>query len=177
MLKRSLILFLLVVPAVLFADVTSDFDRDIDLSAVKTFRFADQSMRHPKDALFGDELAAKRMRNGIRESFAAIGLQETSSNPDVIVAFYASLDQKRKIVTTGYGRPGWLGVGRQTAWAEEYTDGTAVIDLLDPETGEVIWRGRVSGTITLNNADKRTRDGMRRLAGAFKKDRDKQARQ
>jgi uncharacterized protein DUF4136 len=173
--KRFLSLFLFLVPGVMFAaDVTSDFDRDVDLSELKRFQFADQSSRLPMDALHGDDLTDKRMRNAIRDGFTSVGLYEVATRPDVIIAYYSTVAHKKQVVTSGYGRPAWWGV--RSAWVEESTDGTAVVDLLDPHTGELIWRGRVSGAITLNNVGQRTRDGMQRLANAFWKDREKQAR-
>jgi hypothetical protein len=173
--KSILIVFLMAVPAVLFgADVASDYDRDRDLTDITTYQFAVPAVRHPMDALSADELAEKRMRNAIRESFAQVGLRETAGEPDVLVVYYATLTEKKRIRTTGNGRLGWWGA--QSAWADGYVDGMGAIEMLDARSGELIWQGRVTGSITLDNADARTKDGMRRLAKAFKKDRDKQAK-
>ena len=175
MLRKSLVVLLLLFPVALqAADVTSDYDRDVNLSDVQTFRFADQTPRHPKDALRGNELADKRMRNAIRDSFGAIGLDQTSAYPDVLVFYYVGVSQKTKIRTSGYGRP--LFWGAQSVWAEEYTEGTAIVDFVDPRSGDLIWRGVINGSVKLSSADKQTKDGMERLARAFKKDRERQAR-
>lgn len=175
MFKRSLVVLLLMIPAVLqAADVSSDFDREVNLSYLQTFQFADQSPRHPKDALRGNELADKRMRNAIRDSFGAIGLEKTTGYPDVLVFYYLGVAQKTKIRTAGYGRP--LFWGPQSVWSEDYVAGTAIVDFVDPRSGDLIWRGVIDGKVTLNSADRQTKDGMERLARKFKKDREKQAK-
>jgi len=169
-LKRFLLAVLFLIPTTLAfaADVTSDYDRDVKLASLKSFRFADQNVRP------GSELADKRMRSAIREQFGAVGLHEGGEDTDVVLAYYAGAAQKKRIRTNNYG-PRWRGA--ESAWAEDYVDGAAVIDLLDAKSGQLIWRGRVSGAITLSNSDKKTKEGMQRLANAFRKDREKQAKQ
>jgi hypothetical protein len=162
--KKTLFLFLFLVPAFAFAaDVSSDFDHDADLRTVKTFQFLDEPT---------GELADKRMRNALRSSFSGVGLLEAVRQPDVFIAYYAGAAQKRRIRTSGHGRPAWWGV--QSAWTEDYVEGTAVVDLIDAETGDLIWRGRVKGTVSLESADERIKDGMRRLAKKYAKDRESQ---
>ena len=160
-------LFLFVIPVSVFAmDVKSDYDRDVNLSRVRTYAFAE-------DVVFGDELTDKRMKNAIRDSFADVGVFEAAGQPDVIIEYYVGVQQKKRIRTSGYGRPFW---GVQSAWAEDYTDGTAVVDFIDARTGDLVWRGMVTGTVTLSNADSRTKDAIGKLAKQFSRDRGKQAK-
>ena len=165
-LKYFFALLVFLIPVMAFAtDVKSDFDRDANLSSIRTFRFGDRSTGNLDD---------KRIRNGIRDAFAEVGVYETVGEPDVIVVYSAGISQKKRIQTSGFGRPTFWGV--QSAWAEDYTEGTVVVAFLDAENGDLIWQGKVSGTVTLNNADRNTKEGMRRLANAFRKDRERQAK-
>ena len=165
MLKRILIIALILIPAAaLAADSYSDYDRDYRLSSIKTFQFA--------EPLGGNSLNEKRLRTGFTDSFARIGIRQSDVDPDVIVVYYAGAVEKRRVVGYG-GAPFW---GPRRAWTEDYVDGTAVVDFLDARTHQLIWRGKVTAAITLNSVGNDINNGMERLARAFRKDRERQAR-
>ena len=164
---KYLFAILVLAPVAAFAaDTRSDYDRDFNLSTIKTFRFASKTVS-------GNELNDKRMRNAITESFGRVGVTKTEADADVIIAYYATAEQKTKLHTTAVG-PAWRLP--QSAWTEDYVEGSAILDVIDAQSLQLIWRGRVTGTITLNSADAKIKTGMDSLAKAFRKDRERQAR-
>ena len=166
MYKRIALLLLILIPvAAMAADNYSDYDRDYRLSKIKTFQFA--------DPFGGNSLNERRLRNAFTDSFSKIGIRQSDFDPDVIVVYYAGAVEKTRVVATGPGRPFW---GPRVAWTEDYVDGTATVDLLDANTHRLIWRGRVTGSMTLNSVSDTINAGMERLAKSFRKDRDRQAR-
>lgn len=46
---------------------------------------------------------------------------------------------------------------------DEYTEGTLTLDLIDVRTRQLVWRGRVSGTVELKGTDRKVEKAVDRL--------------
>ena len=151
------------------ADVKSDFDRAFDLSKLQTFRLTDQARRSPKDALAADEIAAKRLRSAIQSNLTSLGLQPRSDIPDFEIAYFATLRNQAQVTTSG--RPRW---GMGSVWVDQYVEGTAIVEFRDAKSGELIWRGFVTGTVDPDKSEEKINKGIKKLIERFAKDREKQ---
>jgi len=146
--------------------IKTDYDREFDLSALKTFGFADQT-RDAKDALAGNDIVDRRIRSAIDEQLKKAGFQ-TAEKADFLIAYYASVDQKKNIYTTGYGRPRWYG--SQQVWIDEYTEGTVMVDFLESANGQLVWRATATRTVDPQKSEKNIRKGAEKLVKQFVKD-------
>jgi hypothetical protein len=125
----------------LATDTTYDFDRTVNFSNYKTYAWT-------AGTSVGDQLNDKRIVNAIDAQLASKGLKKVaaSANPDMLVAYHASFDKEIEInATSTVWGPLRLGVGTGSARAAQVVVGTLVLDVMDPATKIVIWRGTASG--------------------------------
>lgn len=168
-LMRVLLALLLCVSTVMAAEVKSDYDHGFDLSKLQSFRFADHNRRNPKDALAADEMAAKRLRSAIEKNMVALGMQQQASAADFEISYFATLRNQAQITTSG--RPRW---GMGSVWVDQHVEGTAIVEFRDARSGELIWRGFVTGTVDPDKSEEKINKGIKKLIERFAKDREKQ---
>ena len=137
--------------------VTIDYAHDYDFDSIKSFQYVDT-----KDSNAGNDLTDNRLRDAIVRELKEGGLQEVSSNPDAYITYHVTTKDNQVFNTTHYGYGGWgpgwggygtwgygygVGITDSTTRSYTYTEGTLIIDLYDPGSKELIWRG--TGTVTL----------------------------
>ena len=115
-----------------------------NLAQYRTFAFYEPPEAHPRQLAFERSPAGQVVRNQIANNLTAKGMTETSTNPDVLVAYHSKLQQKTQVTDWGYGGFYW-GMGPVSI--DQYTQGTLFIDLIDPKTKEVVWRGTASAVV------------------------------
>ncbi len=142
-----------------------DYDHTINWSKYKTF----QIMEGTKDPV---SFTQKRIENGISSTLASKGLQPTTTNPDLLVYPHVVLTQQRQWNATsmgGFGYRGWGGMGGMaTATETNIPIGTLIIDLVDPDTHEMVWRGTATDQVSGNGEDQgKIDDAMQKLFAKF----------
>jgi len=78
------------------------------------------------------------------------GYVETEWMPDFVVAIYASVDERLDLDAWLYGythSPAWWSLGSADESSAIFPAGTVVVDVVDPETLDVLWRGAGTATI------------------------------
>jgi len=130
------------------AKINTDWDSRIDFSKYSTWNFSDSTK--------GTESVARAaIATAAGGQLKAAGLQRDSENPDLHVSAYGGLDESVRfenyaVSYAPYGGWGsWYGRGWEgTAIAvRSISVGTVMVDLVDIETDELVWRGVASGTI------------------------------
>lgn len=152
---------------------TCDFDKTVDFSQFKTFKFTDEALNYEMQ-----ELNRKRFLDAIREQMSAKGLTE-AQDADLLVNFYinAHQEQRQTANTNYYGAGGryayrWgMGFSTTTIDVESYVAGTVFIDLIDAESNNLVWQGRGAGTyqenITPEKREKRINKGVAKIFKAY----------
>jgi len=138
--------------------VTIDYAHDFDFEAIKTFQYVDTKESDVK----GNAIMAQRVEDMIKKELREGGGTEVSENPDIYVTYHFTSQENTSYNTTsmgygGYGGyyggwGGWGGMGgmgTSTTYATTYTEGTLIIDLYDPESKKLVWRG--TGTVTVKD--------------------------
>lgn len=85
-------------------------------------------------------------RDFLKQALEARGFVEDTKNPDFKVAFYASAREKLNISNFGYG----YGYGYGNYYITEYTEGTVLVDVVDPAKNQLVWRGSGVATVSDN---------------------------
>jgi hypothetical protein len=125
-----------------------DYDHTINWSNYKTFQIM-EGTRSPVT------FTQKRIEDGITQALTAKGLQPTTSNPNLLVYPHVVLSQEKQWNTMsmgGFGYRGWggMGGGMATTTEQNIPIGTLIVDMVDPNSKEMVWRGtatdQVSGT-------------------------------
>ncbi len=167
---RTLSVFALVLCAFAGAasaqSVQSDFDRSYDFSKLRTFNFA---VHRFDDALAEDSLNDGRIRHALESKLTAEGFRvELSAFPDFAVDYYVTSKNKFSVQDYSYGPPRWFG--RRDVRVDEYTEGMLTVDLIDVKTRQLVWRGRVSGTVELKGSDKKVDKAAEKIVKQLLKD-------
>jgi hypothetical protein len=144
--------------------VRSDYDRGINFARYQTYAWqaeidGDENSDVSRNALF-----EKRLKKAVDYELKSDGYQQSTGNPDFLVAWQltiadkVSVDSRRYYYPTyGYGYwPGYYGFGFRSRYygfgyggfygrdeldVDEYKEGTLVLDFIDPKTEALIWRG------------------------------------
>jgi hypothetical protein len=116
-----------------------------------------------------NSISNRALRSDLAQEFAGLGYVASDSNPDFCVAYYASTNQKLDVTYWDYGyayRPHWWGGwGRHygRGWGgdwgiasaptvTQYTQGTVIVDVIDPKTKDLLWRGQGVAAVADNEA-------------------------
>ncbi|HEY7193655.1 MAG TPA: DUF4136 domain-containing protein [Gemmatimonadales bacterium] len=130
---------------------------EAQLGTLHTFRILpspqprDSRPLPPEDPMLANSITNRTLRRALLDGFQSRGYVVNDSTPDFVVAYYAAAKHKLDVTYWDYGyrwRPRWWrgwGPGARP-WGEplvtEYTEGTVIIDVLEPRTNELLWRGR-----------------------------------
>jgi hypothetical protein len=118
---------------------TVEFDQAADFAKYKTFAIRDGQLNSRNPAL-NSELVKKRIEADITRDLSARGLEMTTGRSDLNVRYRFGSARKAEIERYPAG---WYGMGTRVVRVP-YTEGTLVIDLRDPSTRSLVWRGIAS---------------------------------
>jgi hypothetical protein len=135
-------------------DVRTIVSPDAGLSTRRTFRVLPvprPRREEPLDArhpMLVNSITNRVLRHAITQGFESRGYVLNESTPGFAAAVYASAREKLEVTYWDYGYPWrprwWRGWGRGGVGplVTQYTEGTVIIDVIDPTTRELLWRGR-----------------------------------
>ncbi len=117
--------------------VTMEFDQAADFTRYKTFAIRGGQL-NSKNAALNSDLVKKQIEADIERGLTAKGLTEVTTGPSDLNVRY-TFGSARKVETEAYPA-GWYGWGTRIVRVP-YAEGTLVIDLRDPSTRSLVWRG------------------------------------
>lgn len=103
------------------------------------------------DPMVSSSITNRTLRDALQRALLARGYAVDERAPDFEVAVYASAHEALDVTVWDYGYPHypvWRGGTRPGERVDTYTAGTVVVDMIDPPTRELWWRG--SGTARLS---------------------------
>ncbi|MEA2551827.1 MAG: hypothetical protein QOJ65_3 [Fimbriimonadaceae bacterium] len=179
-------LLLLAVTAAFGMSVKSDYEKNFDLSGLRTFAF--KTERASNDPLSTNTIEAGRIQNALAAQLAANGFSQAPQNPDFIVAFYARSREKTQVVNAGFApgfgfgsgfgwgygipyRARWRWGYGPDIWTTTYTQGCVMADVIDARTNDLVWRGVVKDTVNgIGQSEKQADQAAKDLVKQFLKD-------
>ncbi|CED58518.1 Putative uncharacterized protein [Moritella viscosa] len=148
-------LFSLALTACSTVKVSTDYDQSADFTALKGFNWLPESAKVEKEnAYLNNRIMDVRITKAIDKQLVVQGFS-FSTAPDFYVNYSITSEKKTNIRTynnySGYG-PSWgwgIGYGHRgmslsahtETRVDEYQQGSLVIDVIDPTSLELIWRG------------------------------------
>ena len=120
-------------------NVSSYVERGIDVTRYRTFDWAPtEGLSTGDPRLDNNRFFDERVRADVEKGLAARGFERTTSGvPDVWIHYHASITQQIE----------GNDIDRQYTYAEDdsrpfvFEAGSLTIDLVDPQTNKVVWRG------------------------------------
>ena len=138
--------------------VSTDYATDFNFSTVRSYAWLEGG-GDSQDPLADNDLVRQRVKEAVDSQMAARGFRLATGDdaPSVLLTYHFGLEDKTEIESFGgwysrFGyypcyhclyRPGFspfLGPDGEI-WVREYTESTLIIDIIDPETKGLVWRG------------------------------------
>ena len=116
--------------------ITVEFDGAVDFAKFKTFMIREGALNSKNPALNSD-LTRKKIDGLIEKYLNARGMLRVSAKPDMNVRYRLGSARRTEVETYPAG---WRGLGTRVVRVP-YAEGTLVIDLRDPSTRSLVWRG------------------------------------
>src|SRR5512143_2366607 len=144
----------------------ADYDPSTDFSRYKTWDLKD-------DGSINNPILIRRIESAVGTELAKKGMTRDQRNPDLWVAVHGRLSKQTQIHTydSGWGY-GWRwGGGMTTSTVTEVPVGTLIVDLVDANRKELVWRGTASDTLDPNASpekkEKNLQEAMAKLLAGY----------
>jgi hypothetical protein len=128
--------------------VNVDWDQTANFQGYGTYAWA-------KGTPAKNQLMDERIVAAVDKELAAKGIRkaDAGTSPDLLVAYHAALSSKAQLDTTNMGGYGWgygWGGGSSTTTVKEIPVGELIVDMGDPKTKKMLWRGTATDTLSDN---------------------------
>lgn len=124
--------------------LSTDYDREVDFKAYKTFSFKEAAKpRNP--------VARRSVEYAVGMALEGRGLKQVEKDGDLSIFGHFVVDQRTQIDSYGYSMTGWYGWNWGVAAPTEVRTipvGTLLLDLVDSKTNKLVWRGLVNDDIS-----------------------------
>ncbi len=182
-LQRQIWLFaLLLLTGCSSVQVSQDYLPDTRFFDLKTYQWQSETQKPTGNKQADNPLLNKRIRSAIDQTLANKGYRKiTEGTPDFYLAYTYMLKSKLESRDSGVGVGYGFGVGRPGSFASvginsgqeirEYNQGNLLIDLIHPESKELMWRGtgtrRVSDHSTPEKTTKMVNEMVAKILNQF----------
>jgi len=128
------------------------YDKNVDLSAIKTFDYRDPLAASAVDkAPPVHEMIKLLIISKLQDG----GMEWVEEDPDVLVTFHTNQDPAMKMNVTLYSYSYSMGWWWSPLWGSgmdvaSWSQGTLTVDIWDPKTEQIVWRGATVGVIPEN---------------------------
>ncbi len=155
--------------------VDSDFDHDIDFSKYKTFAWYDHSNSKYKPQ-HANQIVDARIHRAIASELLGKGFTQTAPDTaDLLITYFTSTEQKIDVYHSGYGYGygywgGYWGPygGYPTTSVSQYDVGTLVLDLIEREKNDLVWRGMIQKALSRSDSsEQKIKKHVARLLSGF----------
>lgn len=151
--------------------VGSDYDPFADFSGFRTFAWISDRQEKTGDPRIDDPIFDEQIREAVEIQLEVQGFEERHVDPpNFLIGYHASIDRKIEVRTinkvySDLPGLGWDDFDRRFNIGEEgntetevfeFDEGTLILDVVDPETKQLIWRGSAKAEIKYaGNPEKR----------------------
>ena len=160
--------------------ISSDWDSEVDFSKVQSYAWIGQAsgVEGFESAEGASSLLDQRIRKAVQETLSSKGISEVGrQQADVLVSYNIGIEKRLDVQTIhgGYGH-GYGGRGRYGGWGgagggytdtrvTQYDEGTFLLDLVDPQRMELIWRGSAQSRISTRTSPEERQQRVREVVG------------
>lgn len=141
--------------------VTTDYDPEADFADLASYAWKPGPQPETGDPRLDNRLLDERIRRAIEHALKAKGYEKTTvDQADFLVGYHAAIEGKLDVQTMndyyGYGYGwGWnYGMGPAGGYrgapethVRKFDEGMLIIDISDPATEKLIWRGSGQGEL------------------------------
>ena len=133
-------------------EIRHDVNPSANFASYKTFGFFPELAT---DRAGYETVFTARLKDSTRRQMEAKGYSYNEASPDLLLNFYANVEDKQEIRSTPvsmgyYGYRGHYGYGFSTPEVQtvNYKQGTLTIDLVDPKSKTLVWNSTAEGRVS-----------------------------
>jgi hypothetical protein len=133
--------------------ISYDYDPQTDFSNRKTFGWYPVPGQEQED-----ELVIKQVKSEVNQQLESKGLKWEPEKPDFMIVIHGGKVSKVDIVDWGYSYGGPGRYGRYGPYStsrridvHEYEEGSLILDFVNAESKELIWRGTATDALEPND--------------------------
>ena len=125
-----------------------DYDPGVNYTGLKTFNWRSVSVQENIHTL-----NVKQIQKAVNAQLEAKGCKVTSDNPDFLISMHVTKEERRDVQAWNYTNSGraMLHGGPYAANTQfdvyQYEEGTFILDFVDAQSRELIWRGIAQGEV------------------------------
>lgn len=152
--------------------VDSDYDPKVDFTSLDSYAWLPEPRAKTGNPRLDNPLLTSRIEQAIEASLAAKGLSKVdAATADFFVTFHIAIDQKLDVTTIPttygyYGRWGGFYGGSETR-VDQYDEGTLLIDFIDRDKDDLLWRGSGQSRIRPTNSPEEREKKVRTVVDAI----------
>jgi hypothetical protein len=147
--------------------VASDYDPSANFSGLETYDWVSSTQPKTGDARLDSDILNSRIRQAVENQLGIKGYQKaTDGTPDFLIAYMTSIEQKLDVSTfhygygypsgysfrRGFGGPAYTSIPSSETYVDQYDEGTLLLDIVNPQTKKLIWRGTAVDTVQKNDS-------------------------
>ena len=151
--------------------VQHDYDTTADFGAMDSYAWIEVPSKQELD-----DITIRRAKNAVEEQLALKGFTISEDDPDFTIALHGKIKDKVDVVDWGYSYSrydryygGYGGTRRIETY--EYEEGTLLIDFVDADSGNLIWRGSGTGVLdpsaSPEKREKNVNDAVAKILAKF----------
>jgi hypothetical protein len=150
---------------VLAQDIKTNYVPGTDFSKYRTYKWVEiEKAQKPDDIVDG------QIRAAIDAALAGKGLTKAAGEAaDLFVGYQIAVNQERQWNAYGGGGLRWGG-GMGTATSSTISIGTLVLDMYDPATKSLVWKGSATKTLNPSDNPEKNQDRMNKAMAKLLKD-------
>jgi hypothetical protein len=125
--------------------VHSTFNPSATFSQYRTYAWLPNTDKTRVADLMRGSPSEQRLQSNVDQALAAKGitLAPAGTQPDFLISYHVATQEKMDVTDWGYGFYGFGG----PVDAYTYTQGTLILDFVDPKTQNAFWRGYASDIV------------------------------
>lgn len=159
--------------------VRYDYDKTADFQSYKTYAWLPQpttstsgSARH---AIQRNSLLDKRILAAVNTQMTEKGLRVDTEDPDLLLMYHTGVEDKVNVTDWGYSYPyhygGWYYGGGRDIDVTYYQEGTLILDFIDGQSKELVWRGMATAALSSNptpeSSDKQINNAVAKMLNGY----------
>ena len=164
-----------VVSACSSMDIDHSYDRNADFSKLTSYDWKTDRPQRIRDPRFDSSVLHSRIRDAVERQLGGKGFQRRAAEPDFLISYFVKLDRKVDVSPAGdawadpwQGPQGAHSAGVQT---RRYEQGTLILDIVDPVSTRLLWRGTAAAELSLLDSQRERRRevdaAVRRILAPF----------
>lgn len=129
--------------------VNYDYDQNVDWGKYRSYAWMDKpdAPTNPTQPMPDTQLWDQRFASSVQYEMGERGIIERD-DPDLLVVYHFGSTEKIQVTDWGYRYSDYYwGYGGRQIDVYQFTEGSLVIDLIDAETKNLVWRGTGTGVV------------------------------